>query len=990
MNTILRAGWLSGMLFCMIGSLSAQKSSINEDLVKADRQFALYAYNLSMQTYQQVLKDDPNNAHALARIGDCYYQLNNPEKALEWYQRAIRQVNMAPDVHLRYGKALMQTSNYEDARDQFLAYAEKDETVGNHYARACDYAIQNVKKESAWQVKNEALNTEFADFSPAFIGSRVAFNSARTDLIAKSKSSDSPSGAQNFLLVTQQNPESGLLQKPQILRSELQNARNEGPVSFSADGSRVAFCRNNFINGTRQIAESGINMSLYTADVDENGKWANIKAFPYNGSNYATGFPSLSADGNTLIFASTQPGGFGGWDIYVTNFRDGGWTTPRNLGAPLNTPGNEVTPFYDGENLYFSSDWHQGLGGLDVFRAELGPEQVSDVFHLGPGINTARDDYGFIYSADDNVGYVTSTRPGGRGNEDIWRLTKKWNDEVASVNTKKPVEEPYRPSEYNDNSNDPGDRGNGLHVLVTDERGNEIPNAEVDLSDCYGEKGYTGADGKFEFVELTKTIDCQVAIRKTGFRESVITLRKYGNKNVRIALTPDTRETYRGRVFDAKSRAPLRGVTVTVQFDDGSKSIETETDENGAYTLTIDPGTTHLVNYSKYGYVDQIARTAFSETMVNIPSMLLEKAGADATEEYVDYRSDNVRPLEHSTETGVTRTILKKQETTEQAKSATEPVKFSGYSIQLAAMPEEPSDAKLSSYESFTKDGNLFVKYENKLNKIRLGVYRTRAEAEVVWKKVIANKGTKDAFIVEERGASDDLIIGAAPATTTPKSSVKPAEYSIPALDVTLKPVSKPTALYALQLGTFASERSINISDYNSLRGMGNLYSHAENGATQVRLGVWNNYDDALAAKNDAIRKGFAQTTIVTEQSNDSDIQEFIIGGAANTDAKKAKMLSEKNAGVKPAEYDNVSNPAKPYYIRLVALSNPDRFDGSALEDLGYIVKRPATNSPGMTIVLLGGFATKSAADAALPKVKARGYAEAYLMKDDNGKLVRN
>ncbi len=248
-------------------------------------------------------------------------------------------------------------------------------------------------------MKNEALNTEFADFCPTFLNSRLVYNSARTDVVAKAKSTDSPSGSQNYLLVSQRNPESNLLQKPQVLRSELQNTRNEGPASFSADGRRVAFCRNNFINGTRQIAETGINMSLYTADIDENGKWKNIKAFPFNGSNFATGFPALSPDGNTMIFASTQPGGFGGWDIYVSNLREGSWTTPRNLGTPLNTPGNEVTPFFDGDNLYFSSDWHRGFGGLDVFRAELGREEVSNIFHLGPGVNSERDDYGFIYSA---------------------------------------------------------------------------------------------------------------------------------------------------------------------------------------------------------------------------------------------------------------------------------------------------------------------------------------------------------------------------------------------------------------------------------------------------------------------------------------------------------------------------------------------------------------------------------------------------------------
>lgn len=978
MNTIPRAGWVSVLLIFAAGWLSAQKSTLNEDLVKADRQFALYAYNLATQTYQQVLKEDPRNAHALARIGDCYFQLNNPEKSLEWYQKAIRQYNTEADVHLRYGKALMQTGDYDGAKDEFMAYAETDETVGNHYVSVCEYAIQNAKKETAWQVKNEALNTEYADFCPTFLSSRIAYNSARTDVVAKAKSTDSPSGSQNYLLVTQRNPESGLLQKPQILRSELQNTRNEGPASFSADGRRVAFCRNNFINGTRQIAETGINMSLYTAEVDENGKWKNIKAFPFNGSDFATGFPALSPDGTTMIFASTQPGGFGGWDIYVSNLRSGEWTTPRNLGTPLNTAGNEVTPFFDGENLYFSSDWHSGFGGLDVFRAELGRESVSNIFHLGTGVNSERDDYGFIYSSDDNIGYVTSTRPGGRGNEDIWKVTKKWNDEVSTATVRNKTEEPFRPSEYNYNSGNTAD--GDLHVLITDERGNEIPGAQVDLSDCYGEKGYTDRDGRFAFTTLNKTIECQAIIRKAGFRDAEITLAKFGKQNVRIAMTPESRETFNGRVYDARSKAPVRGVTVQIQFQDGSNTVETETAADGSYSLFLDPGTTYLINYSKYGYVGQIVKTYLGYDMANIPSVLIEKEGEDDANQYVDYGS-GVKPLVYDTQEGTTKTLLKKQ-TTEPAKVVA-PAKLNGYAIQLAAMPEAPTDAKLRTYESFTKDGNIYVKEENKLHKIRLGIFQTKPEVETVFKKVMASKTQKDAFIVEEYGASQDLVIGAEPAPV----AVRPVEHST---EIVSKGIT-PAVLYAVQLGTFTSEKSIVISDYASLRGMGNLYSNEDNGYTQVRLGIWDNYNDAENAKAEAAKRGFPKALIVTEKGNDADIQEFILAKTVNTENKKTKMLSDKPIDVvaRPTEYSTVSENPKPYYIRIAALSNPDRFDGSSLEDLGNIVKRKAEASPTMTIILLASYPTQAAAEAVLEKVLRRGYQDAYLMKEENGKLIR-
>lgn len=519
MNTKFRAGYLSVLLILAAGLLHAQKSAVKELTTRADRQFDLYSYNLAIQTYEEVLKEEKSNSHALARIGDCHYQLNRPEKAIEWYQKAQNTYNMEPDVPLRLGKALMQTGDYDGAKDQFLLYVETDEKVGRHFADVADFAIKNARKEAQWQVKNEAINTTASDFGPAFYQSKVVFNSARTDIQPKGKPvGDIQGGNTNFLFVSQRNPDGEMLQKPTFLRTDMQNTRNEGPVSFSANGKKVAFARNKFISGTRQIAETGMNMSIYLADV-EDGIWQNIKAFPHNGSTFGAGFPCLSPDGNTLIFSSTQPGGFGGWDIYVSNRTANGWSEPRNLGTPLNTPGNEVTPYLDGDQLYFSSDWHHGLGGLDVFRATLGENTVTEVTHLGSGINSPRDDYGFIYNSTENLGYLTSNRDGGRGNEDIWRLSKKWLDEpVAELSQPK-----TRPMEYSTPGEEPRNNGSGnLHLLITDEKGFPLGDVEVDLSDCYGLKGTTSSNGKFYYNELLRPISCIVKLRKSGDRKSVV------------------------------------------------------------------------------------------------------------------------------------------------------------------------------------------------------------------------------------------------------------------------------------------------------------------------------------------------------------------------------------------------------------------------------------------------------------------------------------
>ena len=1001
MNTKFRAGWLASAFLCAASLLSAQKSTVNELLSRADRQFDLYSYNLAIQTYEQVLLEEKSNAHALARIGDSHFQLNHPEKAVEWYQKAQNTYNMESDVPLRLGKALMHTADYDGAKDQFLLYAEKDEKVGRHFVNVADYAIKNAKKESQWQVKNEAINTASADYGAAFYYTRVAFNSARTDIVQQGKpAADAQGGNTNYLFVSQRNRESDMLQKPSFLRSDIQNNRNEGPVSFSSNGRKVAFTRNKFISGTRQIAETGMNMSIYIADVEE-GTWKNVKAFTFNGSNFATGFPCLSPDGNKLIFASTQPGGFGGWDIYVSNWTATGWSEPRNLGTPLNSPGNEITPYFDGEDLYFSSDWHNGFGGLDVFRASLGREEITEVFNLGPGVNSPRDDYSFIFNGNDNIGYLTSTRSGGRGNEDIWMLTKKWSDDdfadrtigstrPGSVKNETYPEASQRPKEYSTpgdvSYSEPlrGDKGTGrLHLLVTDERGFPLSDADVNLSDCYGGKGITGGDGKFYFDELLRPIDCSAILSKKGFRSATIALKDFGKQNIKISLGNDVREEFRGYVFDARTQAPIRGVTIQVQIPDGV--LETNTDEAGFYSINVEPGLTYLVSYNKYGYTDAVIRTNFTFNSnnrlgnVNLEKAYDEGAASSTTKRdgYVEY-DNTTKPIVYNDNSGnPTTTRVYPREIIK----TPVPDKFNGYSIQLAAMPEEPTDAILRVYEPLTKIANIYVKSEENMNKIRLGIFPTLAQAEDNLKVVLKDKNYKGSWVVEERGADETLILG--------NENLAPVQHSTVAL---VNKGDNSSVRYGIQLGSFASGKSISINDYTRLNGLGNLYSMSENGYTKVRLGVWGKFSEAENAKLEAMRRGFPDATIITERADDPNIKDFLLSDPMPTEAELAdQKLRKASQAPAPAPIVYSTEPAvtHPYYVRIAALSKPESFDPSPLEGLGTIEKRKASYSSGMTIILLGSYPDMESANKIANKLVDMGYEDAHVVKDEKGRLVR-
>ncbi len=1005
MNTTSRAGWLALALLLAANWLSAQ-TSLSEDLQRADKQFDLYAYNLALKSYKQVLDRDANNSHALARVADCYFQLNKPEESISWYSRAVQLRSPDSDVQLRYGKALMMKGDYTQAKRQFQEYASlnnQTQETGRHFSDMCDFATRAASQEPSYTIKNEPLNTLASDFSPAFLANRLVYSSARTDIVRKSQpqsSTDWSGSAYNQLFVTQRNPENGYLQKPAFLRADLQNNYNEGPVSYSADGKRVAFCRNNFINGTRQIADKGVNMSLYTADVI-NGEWANVKAFPFNGSDYATGFPCLSASGNTLIFASNNPSsttGGSGWDIYVSNFVNGEWSTPRNVGAPLNTPGNEVTPYYDGTDLYFSSDWHSGLGGLDVFRAEVGKEAISNIYHLGSGINSSFDDYGFVYNSQQNLGYLTSNRPGGRGNEDIWQAVKKSNGIVSSpINTAPPrsltssnAGDALAPQIYS--TEDYSVRNYSLTVY--DSYGKPVPGVYVDMSECNREKGQTDTEGKYYFSALTPPVDCSLELSKDGYENARVDVREFGAHNITVAIGLDKRREYSGSVLDARTRKPLPGAIV--EFREGGKTIQTSTDGNGNYALMLTPQVTYDLEYSNEGYKVASFKLRPGQTPNNtvIDDVLLEPAlvsMSSTNRTLTTPLSTNnsligdQTPTQYSTP-GNSITTNRPTTTLIPAKKPEPTPEFNGYSIQLAATPDNMTENSAKKYESLSKYGNLYAKAEDNLNKVRLGIYPTKDEATKTLKEVNKDPKFKGAFIVEERGADQGLVIG------NKVQDATPAQYSTRSVpSVSSAQVANSDVYYAVQLGSFSQDNPISISDYAGLGDLGNVYSKPKNNSVKMRLGVWPNYADAEAAQTEVIKRGFKDPIIVTEKASDESLKPFVVTPKVVVPAPATYSTPNTASHSKWEGKGTTAANGTKYYVRVCSLSDPNRFDADKLEGAGVdgTVEKWPSGSNGFTAIMLAGYTSLDAAKIDKEKLRSNGFPDAYVVKEQNGQVSR-
>jgi outer membrane protein OmpA-like peptidoglycan-associated protein len=197
---------------------------------------------------------------------------------------------------------------------------------------------------------------------------------------------------------------------------------HEGPMTFTADQKTIIFTRNNYNKGRVRKSEDGINkLKLYTAHINDDGVWSNVKPLNINNNEYSVGHPALAAGDTVLYFVSDMPAGYGATDLYKSYWRDGKWSKPENLGPEINTKGKEQFPYIDKQGiLYFSSDGHAGIGGLDLFSTSLAHIQIEN---MGIPINSSYDDFGITLDETCQNGFISSNRRRGVNDDDIYKMS---------------------------------------------------------------------------------------------------------------------------------------------------------------------------------------------------------------------------------------------------------------------------------------------------------------------------------------------------------------------------------------------------------------------------------------------------------------------------------------------------------------------------------------------------------------------------------------
>ncbi|PSR03029.1 MAG: hypothetical protein BRD50_06560 [Bacteroidetes bacterium SW_11_45_7] len=456
-------------------------------------------YMIAAELFQEEIEDketDYLKARVAYKIGESYRMANKKDKAVTWYRQAA-DYGYGPQALYYQGLMLKSLERYEDAIKVFQEYANAEpleKAKAQNQIQACKQAKKWIEEETNMNVSiPENINSEYSDFAPVLYQDHsLVFSSSRPDSYGDETYGWTGEEFSDFFQT-----------------SKNYTKYHEGAAIFSSDGSTMYFTR------CGSSGEEDDYCLIYKSQKKPNGVWGEAKRIQFFEDSVNVGHPYLTQNGERLFFSSDAEGGYGKNDLYYVNKTATGWSSPINLGNAINTKGDELFPYLgDDKKLYFASDGHKGMGGLDIFTAQKKGNKWVNPKNMKPPINSGADDFGLIYdktgprSEEDKIlesGYFCSTRPGGKGNDDIYRFERK---NISFYELEGVVKRPVYKDPTDPNSE-----------VVDHEK---LPQANVDLLQQFRNKEekiasqLTGEDASFHF-ELERSSNYKVMASNEGY-----------------------------------------------------------------------------------------------------------------------------------------------------------------------------------------------------------------------------------------------------------------------------------------------------------------------------------------------------------------------------------------------------------------------------------------------------------------------------------------
>ncbi|MCL5246209.1 OmpA family protein [Cellulophaga sp. 20_2_10] len=457
------------ILSILFASLSVAQSKEE----RANDFFDDFKFSEAIKVYTSITSEKKKpSLDVIQHLADSYFNINDYQNAEQWYSKLYgikgKQIGESNLIKLVQSlKASMQVEKADELLKEYYTNPTKLKMIMLQKA----YLDSLSKTKPKYTIKNMPFNSQKSDFAPAMYSRGLVFASAR-DTAKSSKLY--PWNKQPYLDLYFTNPKQEDF-VPEKFLENMESTFHDATIAISNDGRTVYFTRN-FIkkNKLNANADGLSNMQILKGTIADN-KLINVMSLSFNSKNYSCGHPALSADGKSLYFTSNMDGGYGDSDLYVVELSASGDVVakPENLGPTINTRGREMFPFVAKEELYFSSDGHYGLGGLDIFASKILPKgEYSLPLNMGEPLNSNMDDFSFIREMASTSGYIASNRYGGMGDDDIYHF-----EGAKPVNCLE-----YSGNVYNKLTNEPLER---VTVAIYDEDDTLIQNSKTDANGYY-------------------------------------------------------------------------------------------------------------------------------------------------------------------------------------------------------------------------------------------------------------------------------------------------------------------------------------------------------------------------------------------------------------------------------------------------------------------------------------------------------------------------
>ena len=418
--------------FCCLLLISC---GIDKNLKKGEKFLSLGEYYDAADQFKQAYTKTPpkereNRGKLALKMARCYNKINVTPKAVNAYRNAIRYNQASLDDRLAYARLLLKNGEYKQAEKEFriLVDSMPDNILAQNGLKSAQMAPGWKKAGSRYQVKKmDVFTSRRADYSPMLLGDeyeQIYFTSTRND--AQGDELSGITGTKAGDIFYSEKDDKGKWSRPEAIATGLNTDYDEGACCFTPDGKEMYL--------TQCVTDpASPRFAQIVTSSRSDAAWGKVQKLEITQDTLSTyAHPAISPDGEWLYFVSDMPGGMGGYDIWRVRITPSGLGGVENLGAPINTPGDEMFPtFRPNGDLYFSSNGHTGMGGLDIYIARIDEKtQQYKIEHPGYPLNSEADDFGMTFEGPHNRGFFSSNRKDGRGYDHIYSFN---NPEIVTT-----------------------------------------------------------------------------------------------------------------------------------------------------------------------------------------------------------------------------------------------------------------------------------------------------------------------------------------------------------------------------------------------------------------------------------------------------------------------------------------------------------------------------------------------------------------------------